>query len=662
MLTNKTSKTIFSPSITFPRIQTAFDNLDGNSTNFHYQEIIRQTLNRILPPNVLLPRSENTDLFDDQITQFFGLLPLFTTKTCENSPANMSFFAISKYRRNAFKFFFEMISHWLIPGNRLNVVLFYAVDFQLPDFGEDVYTLCEVMIQIDSTAQLRELQRNLPILQTEIRLGMDSSYYARRILEVKGLSADAKIAMIQEYITFLVSRLPKHFDYDLLAEMQHVLVICRDEFKAARDCRHLGRIISVHYLFRKALHKMVQDMPNKRHISLKLFKAAIQTPIGNKPILGLLVGINFLADNEVFEERHLLSSIQNCIPNAHAVEGSFFSNRRGNEQICTLYLEIEKSNREEFTGAEIRLLRRELSVDLKDRIEHLMHPVFMPRNEEEIMRNILNLSNQIKYLSDIPQIIISFEEQKLSSLFFTVILVRVVKPSDHPIPELFKNSNTCLEYIHDRSKTVGFLRNKYTKEATVFAVKLPKENFMRRDHSIDLNKARQTVVNELTKVIGEIRDFNGGTISRQNELLCSLREDIMHEQVKYNELLLENFFYSLSPDSMRTVLDPKVLKTLFLMLLNSIEDSFFTGNNSLLNVQTQENCVFGIIKAEDRSIQEKLREALKPFDTNISSVASSCVQVYEIPYLAYLLQSDDKNKQEEFTTILKKTTESMNKK
>src|SRR5262249_28102216 len=150
-------------------------------------------------------------------------------------------------------------------------------------------------------------------------------------------------------------------------------------------------------------------------------------------------------------------------------------------------------------------LSKELPIDLKDRIEHLMHPVFMPRNEEEIVRNVLSLSSQIKYIRDIPQLTISFDEQTLTSLFFTVILVRVLKPDSRPIQDTFRRGETFLTYIHDRCRSLGFLRKKYLKEATIFRVKLAKGKFLRRDHSIDLNKARQAIFDELTRLLGDLR-------------------------------------------------------------------------------------------------------------------------------------------------------------
>jgi hypothetical protein len=640
--------------ICVPIISTTLDKESEDGIDSIYNQGIRQILQKILPIEVFAIKEVDADFQADQCEHFHAMLPLMEYKLGAETPANLSFYALYKYRSNAFKFFFEMISSWLVPGKRLNVVLVYAVDFHMHELSKDLYTLCEVTINVDNENDLKEIQSNLPIIESEMRLGVESSYYARRILEVKGLSPDEKTAIIQEYIAYLVRRLPRNFDLDVMSEMQHVLVICRDDFKAIRETRHLSRIISIQYLFRRALREAVRLAPEKRHLSLKLFRAKLRLTEGNKLILGVLVGVNFLKDQEVFEKKHLLTAIQNYIPSAQAVEDSFFANKRGTENICTLYIEIEKNNGEDFTNQEIKYLRHELPIDLKDRIEHLMHPVFMPRNEEEIMRNVLSLSNQIKYMRDIPQVTISFDEQTHASLFFTVILVRVIKPGSFSIQDLFRQSSTILHYIHDRCKQVGHLRKKYLKEANVFRVKLPKENYLRRDHSIDLFKARQFVISELSQIVGEVRDFNGGMISKQNELLCAVR-DLLGIHIKYNDLLLENFFYSLIPVTMRTIMDPAALKNLFLMQVESIENGFFNNEGYSMTVQRDGNYVYIMIKAQNRSIQEELNRIFVKLHVPPSDLANSYVKVYDTPYMGYIYRCDDLQKQSQFCEAIQRT-------
>lgn len=636
-------------------IEPLFDCSGKRCVNHYYKEIIYDVIDSIFPCCFLIPEGENvTEKTNELRKAFLELLPIFKVTPCQKPPSNVSFFSISPYRPNAFSFFFEMISHWLVPGKRLNVLLVYAVDFRFPDFGNDVYTLCEVMLHIDHNEEFEELRRNLPIIESEVRMGLPSSYYARRILEVKGVSADTKTAMVQEFIASLITRQPKEFDYDLLTEMQHVFVLYSDEFKAARKTRHLSRIIYVHYLFRKALRSAIEKASEKRHLSLKLMRATLHFQTGDRNVLGILVGINFLSDKEIFEERHLISAIQHSIPSAKVVEKSFLSNRHGSEHICTIYLEIEKADASNFTDDEIKLLRRVLPNDLKARIEHVMHPIFMPRNDEEIMRNIFSLSNEIKHWHDQPQVIISFEQQMRRTLFFTIILVRVRKPGSPSIQEVFQHSNTSLEYIHDRAKTVGYLRKKYAKEAVVFGVKIPKHQFLRKDFSIDLNLARQAVVKELVSVLGEFRDFNGGMITRQNELLFTLRKEL-DSCVSYNSLLLENFFYSLMPDAMRTVVEPEVLKILFLMLLESIKDTFFIGENYSVKVKTNSQHVFAIVKTDDPKLSDELNQALNQFEVHSGKLARSTVSVYEASYTCHIFFSHEPEQQQLFISTLNKT-------
>lgn len=635
--------------IHIPEIVASFD-LSGCQINSkRYTESIREALKKILPPDLFSPATTGSER-----DRFETLFPIVTSKVHGKTPGALSFYSLSKYRCNSFRFFFDMVSHWLVPGRRLNVVLVYATDFRMPDVSSDLYTLCEVMISVEDEEELAEILYNLSVIEAEVRLGLESSFNARRILEVRGLAADEKMALVHEYIACLTKRLPEAFDIDVLTEMQHVLITCRDDFKMARSSRHLSRIISILYLFRKSIRHAIKESPLQRHLSMKLFKSKLYIPGVQKHVLALLVGVNFISNREIFEKKHILQTVQNLLPSVHAVEGSFFLNRHGAENVCMFYLEIEKSNGAEFVFEELRLLRDLLPNALKVRIEHLVHPVFMPRNEEEIMRNIVSLSNQIKYVRDIPQVIITFDEQTHQHLSFMVILVRVSRPGSETIQQLFKSGGSLFTYIHDHCKVVGKLRNKYHKEVTVFRVKLPKENFLRRDHTIDLYKARQTVVAELSIIVGDFRDFNGGMITKQNELLASLKE-LLVSAMPFDELLLENFFFSLTPVIMRTLLEPEALKRLFLMLLDALEKS--NRETFVSGVYRDIDFLFILIKIENKEIRTEIDAALSEFNFHSTELACSSVKVGEIWYDGYIYRSDDPDKQERFLQAVKGSIE-----
>ena len=575
----------------------------------------------------------------------------------------MSFFCLFRSRLHAFKFFFDLISQWLIPGKRQNVVLVHAVDFCLPSLVNDWFTLCEVMIHVESQEDLEMIHRNFPLIESEAKLGLYSEYYARKILEVKGVSPGQKTAMIQQRIALLIRRMPEAFSKDIFTEMQHILVLCHDEFKEQRSISHLSRLISAHYLFRKQLLQLVKEAPDRRHLCLKLFKTMVHYPQGKKQVLAVIVGLNFLREKEVFEQRHLLKAIKDSIPNAESIDQTYFNNRKRVEPITTVYIEIEKNDGSLFSTEEISLLKKQLPIALQHHIGRPILRVFMPRNEEEIMRNILVLSHQLKYLRDIPQVFITFDEQTDRNLFFTVIVVRILREVSYKtIQEKIRSADSFLRYIHDRTRVVGTLRKKYPKEATVFRVKFPKENFLRGGDpdSIDLYKARQAVVNELSRILGEFRDFNGGMISKQDEFLKEVRNYLIKEGAKYNDILLENFFYSLTPVIMRTVLEPAAFKSLFKMLLEMQEKGLPKGHKCSVKMQYDADFSYVLLMAHHRSSLDEVSRRLNQFHHTGTDLVQGYVKTSDHVSMGYIFRCMDPHKQLQFRAGLDSIIDQLN--
>lgn len=617
----------------------------------YYQEAIRQILRKILPDDFFQEKETETSTREHRLKFLNQTIPLIVRSELAQFPGVLSFFSLSRCCSNSFKFFLKMISRWLIPGQRLNVILIYAADFCLPNVSDETYSVCEIIVRLETMQEFLEVRKHFPIIAGEIALGIHSSYLSQRILEFKGLSVDEKISLIQGYIVRLVQRFPAACDMDVLTEMQYILVTCSNEFKAARQARHLSRIIGMQYFFRKALRDSIKKKPHHRHLNLKIFRAVIQHLGNAKKILGIVVGINLSRDQEVFEDKHLIKAINHYVPSAQAVEHTFFLNKSGAlENIYTFYMEIEKKDGSGFTSSEIRKLQRELPADLKNCIEHKLYAVFMPRNEEEVMRNLLSLSNQIKYKRDIPQVFISFDEQAYSHLFFTVILARVLKPGSCSILELFKKANTFSEYIHERTKIMGYIRNKYAKEASVFRLKLPMKNFLRADHSIDLYKARQSIVAELSNIVGEVRDYNGGMLSKQHEQLADIQELLASEGKEYNGLLLENFFYSLSPVIVRALVDPVTFKTLFIMLLDGIKEYKQEGYYFKHYVESYN--IFALVITEDLQFKDTLNHALHDLYIPPAELGVAYTKTNGNACIGYICCAQDPAKKELFLQVI----------
>lgn len=618
----------------FPTVVTVFEGSSDSAQSVFYASLIRGVLRKILPRDVFLGLSE-----DEKGSRDFWkeILPVLKAEVWGDSPYHLSLQMICPFQSHASKFFQEMVSRWLLPGHKLTIESFFSSKFKVPELYDGDLLFADAVVALAAEKDLERVRRNLLVLESEIILGLDSYYQAGRLLEVKGISSSEKNAVIQETLSLLVQKRPNAFDYDVFSLMQQFLLICREEFKQARECLHLSRMVYTFYLFKKSLLSLAESLPGKRHVSLKVSKLRLHLPFMTKQVLGLFVGVNFLHKNEVFDEHHLMKSIENYLPGVKLVEDSTFILPAIEEKVQIVYLEIEKVNGKDFSTEEVQMLRQKLPGDLKNHVEKLMPVVFMPRNEEEVMKNILVLSHELRYFRDLPQVIISFEEQADDDLIFTVIFLRLITDKvPGSIEEIYRREGGKFPFVEDRVKRVGMLRGKYPKEATVFRLSLPKHLFLREDHTLDLLKARQEVVMELQKILGEFRDYNGGMIARQGETLQNLKK-LIGELDKKDDLLLENFFHALMPMEARNVVALSSLQSLFLAFLKSI-------NDSLMESCTDEGAYFCyVVKSKEPFPKEELASKVKNVGLSSCQLITAHVPHENFYYFCSLLLSEDKS-------------------
>lgn len=629
----------------FPRIQTV---LDGQGSLVH-QGRIQQLLHSFLPDLFSAQSAEATEvkrLFEQR-------LPLFREVLDKKEQKKLHLFLICKQRYGAGKFFYDMVSRWLIPGKQLNISLFFSTTFQLADLGDETYAISEMILSFDYPEEYEMALSNSGYLKQEILLGVQSSYLANHVLKIKGLTLDDKTTHVQEHIADLVRRYPQTFDDEIFEGMQRFLISCKDIFKIWRSEGHLCRIICIFHIFKKYLLRESESNSEKRLVCLKIKKDYLNHPFGTKEVLSIFVGINVINEYELFEERHLLSAIQRYLPHVQIVEHSLLLHKLKEEKLQLFYLEIEKRNGESFSWEEVDLLRDLLPDDLKNRVEYLVPPLFMPRNEEEVMRNILILSQQIKYLKDIPQMIISFEEQTDKELAFTVVLVRILYPESLPLKQLFLNGETPLKIFFERVKQVGTLRRKYPKEANVLKIKLSSSDFIREDYAVDLFQARLKVAQEIQRIVGEVRDYNGGMISKQQENFRRLRLMLGEQAVRY-PVVLQNFFYSITPVEMSATLDPSILKQLYLLIVQGMEQA---GDADIQSYYEQKKDLYAVFKFQNPAFKQKVLQLLEThcllFSRELLQVE---MKVMNNIFLGFVYLGNDPIKQEKFLLVIENFT------
>ena len=93
-------------------------------------------------------------------------------------------------------------------------------------------------------------------------------------------------------------------------------------------------------------------------------------------------------------------------------------------------------------------------------------------------------------------------------------------------------------------------------EAHIFTLRLARDpSLLRSDGSLDFYSARQKITALIFSAIGEFRDYNGGIIIKQQELLQRLKEKFPEITAQDPELL-ETFFYALTPLEKQAVPKP----------------------------------------------------------------------------------------------------------
>ncbi len=665
-------------------------NFSQNGQSFDYFLMsIEQYIEKILPHSILedLLNFPSEKTIEKAFLRLNYNLPMFNCSFSDSAPYTVSIGLLchSEYTSGVGGYLNDMMGRWLIPGKSLPIVSTRSIDFSFVRCPKHCYYLHEIYVRLSDDNELDLIKRNISNYLNELRINILAVYHARYIVSIKSLSVEDKTAVIQENISsllkipnnfmdrslfdqmhnllmktssdekikqveknvsYLMDKRPKFFDRGIFYEIRDLLVQLKDPFIFEKDAKYLGRIIGFQYLFKKKILRKLSQSPNERHLSLKLFKVKHEDS-QNRHCIGVLITMNLLSETERFEKKHVLEAIRSILVEVQYIKNSFFSDRN-NENIRSIYFEIKKNNEAKFSFDEIKLLRKKLPKEIKLKIENVVHPTFMPRNEEEIIRNIIVLSKQLKYVNDIPQVIITYNKQTDTQLSFMVILLRLLKKNTK---DLFQKETTKTKFIQDEVKIVGYLKKKYPKEANIFRVFVDKDPFFRPDYSLDLQKARQYVVSELINLVGDFRDYNGGMILKQHETLSELRRLISSSGLD-EYYLLENFFYSLKPGIMQSILDPETLRVPFLML-HEASESDFEKNKLFFRYLNEKNYLFITIGSENPSFKTFIKSSLSQIHIPSLDLTTSNLKVYDIYITTYIFKAYDKHHKELFLkTIL----------
>ncbi|MEX0962293.1 MAG: hypothetical protein WDZ28_05510 [Simkaniaceae bacterium] len=637
-----------------------------------YYASIENILNEVAKKNGL----HEFDNKEDAFAFFNHKLPLFDWSVPNSVPGYVTISALTTttYSHGLGRFLTDICSKSIIPGRLLPVAVLRCLNFKFVHIEKKRYFITELIIEPKNEEELALFKKHLPKLMSDLRVNLRSVEYTRQIVSSNSISTDEKhqklkinfanlfcnhddlsqndlfgqiynlylSASAEEKAVQLPNQLkpytekrPRVFRPDLFSEFRSLINSVPPNFLGERSLKHTTRIFTYFYILKAVITHLIKEAPDTRHLYIKIFQPQVVTSNGKQSVLAIALSFNILQHNEFFDDRHICLAIAAIIPGIEVLKGSFFYQENSSDKIQTVYIEIKKDKYKRFTLDEIKQIKRALPREVHTRVEEVYRPIFTYRNEEEIMRRIIELSNELKYVHDIPQVTINYQKQSRNEIFFSVTVLRLQKPDSLPLRDILSSFKDPVAKIKNFDiKTVGLLRRKYPKVAASFDVRLPTELFTRKDYTIDFFKGRKKVLTILEQMLGEVRDYNGGMIAKQREVL-SLTKELLKEKYLQNECLIENFFHGLTPIYMQSIFPPEIIKKFFILFNKSLELDYRDVPFSLM-VERDHPYSMYMIASPNPKIKEEILKAVEelPF---FSDIATSSHNFYDISTIGFLI-------------------------
>jgi hypothetical protein len=594
-------------------------------------------------------------------------LPIITISSANEVPCTLSIRLLcsGEHTHGVGRFLCDRIARFLIPGKHLSLSVMRSLNFKFLIHPHSNYFIIELFIEAENTRDLKIIQENFPKIAEEIRLIILGVTHARKVVLSKGLSIEEKGMILLENLSSLVKRphqelyhtifddthhvllkamqekspdkipdhllpfleeKPQEFDSLIFNEIQNYLMIFDESFSKTRPLTHLNKVLSYLYLFRKIIIHTILTKPQKRHISFKLQKTELKINESSVPILAFLIGVNLIEDHEVLEEEAVFKAIEEELPDIELIEDSLITKKQSKERVRLLYLEIQNTNKNPFTTEAVKLLKKKMAKKINECIQKTPAPRPSNYSEEETMRNILTLSNELKNPSDPPQVIIQFHNQFKTQLHFSVILARIQKSGSHYLT--LPNTAQMLVGKLER-KVCGILNKRHLKETYLFDV------YVKGVETIA--EGREKLLDFLKKNLHELHDYNEGMITKQYETLAALKNLLSDP---FHDPLIENYFYSITPTFMQSLIPPEVLKEHFSLLLNTLDNDFLHEEGFIVS-STYDEYAFFMVCSTNAAFIDSLKELAYTFVPDPRELLSTYIKVFDLHALGFLFPNKE---------------------
>jgi len=415
------------------KIKSSFPPPKGNKQGFaSYLASMERLIKGIVPESIF--ELDGVSHFIPAETSFNKLndaLPIINISSADETPCTLSIslLCLGRYTHGLGRFLSDKISRSLVPSKQLMLIVTRSLNFQFLVYPCCEYFILERIVEVESARDLRIVQENFPRIAQEIRITILGVQHARKAVLYKELSTEEKGVMLLENFASLVqhphqglrrtifhdvqrfllkatqeedpSAVPEYpppflevktqeSDAAIFNEIQGYLMIFNENFFKSRPLSHIKKVISCFYLFRKISIYTTLTKPGERHISFKLQKTKLKVDHSSVPILALLIGVNFVEDNEVLDEEDVFRVIKKELPGVELVQDSLITKERGRERVRLLYLEMRNSDGRPFTSAAVKFLKKRVEERVRGCIYKVPASSTLPNyGEDKISHTIL---------------------------------------------------------------------------------------------------------------------------------------------------------------------------------------------------------------------------------------------------------------------------------
>lgn len=538
-------------------------------------------------------------------------------------------------------FLFDLFRFHLIPGRCQYPSAFHNITFTPIEYGKPLY-LAHIIVMIRNERQFDQIESNLSFFLQTLERGIKNYQFANSIMNRQLNIPDQKGNLTHETLVRVIDRYPLLSEI-ILNEAGLFTVLSSENFRNLRDPRKIASIICSLAILRKSVRESPRLYDSQPRIHFRLLPMTLRLTFGEKSTLGLCLGVSHLDAYQLFNEGCIQQAVRNYFVDIQTVKGSFITYKHPQDFSHGIYIELEKKKGDSFTLEEMKYLKAHLSRSLEASVEDVVPSIFMSSNEEEIMKNIIILRNELESIDDLTQVMITFERQSFSHLTFVIILVRILEQNNFSLQERFAQLGDKWEYVPERTRIVSTEHDEITKEAHVFRLHLKKSSaFVRTDSSVNLHQARQHVVDFLRERIGPIRDYTGSLIDLQNVMFRQLKEKYRNLPFKYPNML-EDFFYTITPADVKITLPLSSIETLFEHFIELLEISVDAPEQYIVKKSETDDFAFAMLRVKS-SFTSFLDQKVRMNDSLSPSLISNKLQVGEYTYIGYIYRGEDAQK------------------